>query len=436
MYFWNKEAECMDAGKLRALQSERLVNVVRHAYENVPCYKRKFDDAGLSPDDIRGVDDISKIPFTTKPDFRDNYPFGMFAVPMDQVVRVHASSGTTGKSTVVGYTRNDIANWAELMARTLGAGGTTRGDIVQNAYGYGLFTGGLGAHYGAELIGASVVPISGGNTKRQIQIMEDFGCTVLCCTPSYAVLVGETAVEMGVNIRDFGLRVAFLGAEPWTERMRREIEGALNIDALDIYGLSEVMGPGVSFECMEKSGLHINEDHFIAEIIDPESGEVLPPGEKGELVFTTLTKEALPLLRYRTRDITYLDDTPCSCGRTFHRMHRVMGRTDDMLIIRGVNVFPSQIETVLIEAEGTEPQYLIVVDREKGSMDTMEVWVEVSSGVFSDEVRSLEKLERKITAELQSALGVSLKVKLVEPKTITRSEGKAKRVIDRRELYQ
>lgn len=426
----------MDIGELRALQGERLAEVVRHAYENVACYKKKLDDAGVHPDDIRGLEDIEKIPFTTKPDFRDNYPFGMFAVPMDQVVRIHASSGTTGKSTVVGYTRRDIATWAELMARTLGAGGTTKGDVVQNAYGYGLFTGGLGAHYGAELIGASVVPMSGGNTKRQIQIMQDFGSTVLCCTPSYAVVVGETAVEMGVNIRDFGLRVAFLGAEPWTDSMRREIEAALNIDALDIYGLSEVMGPGVSYECMEKAGLHVNEDHFLAEIIDPESGKALPPGSKGELVFTTLTKEALPLLRYRTRDITYLETERCGCGRTFARMHRVMGRTDDMLIIRGVNVFPSQIETVLMEVEGTEPQYVIVVDRERGSMDTLEVWVEVSADVFSDEVRGLENLERKITAELQSALGVSLKVKLVEPKTIARSEGKAKRVIDRRDLYQ
>jgi phenylacetate-CoA ligase len=436
MHFWNQEAECMDVGKLRALQSERLANVVRHAYDNVPCYKKKFDEAGVRPEHIRGLEDLEKIPFTTKPDFRDNYPFGMFAVPMDRVVRIHASSGTTGKSTVVGYTRSDVATWAELMARTLGAGGTTKGDIVQNAYGYGLFTGGLGAHYGAELIGASVVPMSGGNTKRQLQIMEDFGCTVLCCTPSYAVLVGETAVDMGVNIRDFGLRVAFLGAEPWTDSMRREIESALNIDALDIYGLSEVMGPGVSYECMEKAGLHVNEDHFIAEIIDPESGKALPPGSKGELVFTTLTKEALPLLRYRTRDVTYLEAEPCACGRSFVRMHRVMGRTDDMLIIRGVNVFPSQIETVLMEVEGTEPQYLIVVDREKGSMDSLEVWVEVSPSVLSDEVRGLENLERKITAELQSALGVTLKVKLVEPKTIARSEGKAKRVIDRRELYQ
>ena len=434
MFFWNKEAECLEQSKLRKLQSERLVKTVKHAYSNVQAYKRKFDEVGLKPQDIKGIEDLSKIPFTTKVDFRDNYPFGMFAVPMDEVVRVHASSGTTGKSTVVGYTRGDIATWSELMARTLGAGGTTKGDIVHNAYGYGLFTGGLGAHYGAERIGASVIPISGGNSKRQIQIMQDFGSTVLCCTPSYAVHLGEAAREMGVDMNKLPLRVAFCGAEPWTENMRKEIEASLGIDALDIYGLSEVMGPGVSYECMEKGGLHINEDHFIAEIIDPITGEVLPNGQSGELVFTSLTKEALPLLRYRTRDITYLNDTPCGCGRTFVRMPRIMGRTDDMLIVRGVNVFPSQIESVLMEIEGTEPHYLIVVDRE-GAMDNMEVWVEVSPEIFSDEVRALEGLERKIVAELQSLLGISLKVKLVEPKTIARSEGKAKRVVDRRDIY-
>lgn len=435
MYFWNKDAECMHPDELSALRDWRLVKTVRHAYENVPCYRKKFDEIGLKPDDIKGTKDLHKIPFTTKPDFRDNYPFGMFAVPMDQVVRVHASSGTTGKSTVVGYTREDVATWAELMARTLGAGGTTHGDIVQNAYGYGLFTGGLGAHYGAERIGASVVPMSGGNSKRQIQIMQDFGSTVLCCTPSYATLLGETAAEMGIDMKRLPLRVAFLGAEPWTESMRNQIEQSLSIDALDIYGLSEVMGPGVSFECMDKSGLHVNEDHFIAEIIDPETGRQLPSGSKGELVFTTLTKQALPLLRYRTRDITYLDTTPCACGRTFARMHRVMGRTDDMLIIRGVNVFPSQIEEVLMEIKGTEPHYVIVVDREHGSMDTLEVWVEVSPDLVSDEVRALEQMEQRIARELQSLLGISLKVKLVEPKTIARSEGKAKRVVDRRDLY-
>lgn len=436
MYFWDKEAECMDRAKLRALQSERLRKTVKHAYENVAAYKTKFDEIGLEPEDIKDLDDLPKIPFAVKSDFRDNYPFGMFAVSMDDVVRIHASSGTTGKSTVVGYTRNDIATWAELMARTLGAGGTTKSDIVQVAYGYGLFTGGLGAHYGAERIGSSVIPISGGNTKRQLQIMEDFGSTVLCCTPSYALLLGEAAREAGIDMSKTLLRVGFLGAEPWTENMRREIEASLHIDALDIYGLSEVMGPGVSYECMEKGGLHVNEDHFIAEIINPDTGELLPPGARGELVFTSLTKEALPLLRYRTRDITYLDDSQCPCGRSFARMHRVMGRSDDMLIIRGVNVFPSQIESVLIDIEGTEPHYLIVVDRQPGQMDEMEVWVEVSPELVSDEVRALESLERKISHDLHSLLGISVKVKLVEPKTIARSEGKAKRVIDRRELNQ
>ncbi len=435
MSYWEQDKECLDRERLRKLQSERLANTVRHAYQNVPAYRKKFDEIGLRPEDIRTMDDLTKIPFTTKTDFRDNYPFGMFAVSMEQVVRIHASSGTTGKSTVVGYTRNDIDMWAGMMARTLSAGGTHKGDVVQNAYGYGLFTGGLGAHYGAELIGASVVPISGGNSKRQIQIMQDFGSTVLCCTPSYALLLGETAREEGVNISDLKLRVAFLGAEPWTESMRGEIEASLGIDALDIYGLSEVMGPGVSFECLEKNGMHVNEDHFIAEIIDPNTGEVLPDGQKGELVFTSLTKEALPLLRYRTRDITYLMPGICPCGRTLSKMHRVMGRTDDMLIIRGVNVFPSQIEGVLMEMEGTAPHYIIVVDRKPGMMDNLEVWVEVSPEMISDEVKDMENRERVIQSELMSVLGIAVKVKLVEPKTIARSEGKAKRVIDRRDVY-
>ncbi len=436
MEYWDRDAECIDRGQLRELQNKRLVETVKHAYDNVPGYKVKFDEMGLKPEDIKGIDDLHLVPFTTKTDFRDSYPFGMFAVPMSQVVRIHASSGTTGKSTVVGYTKDDIATWAELMSRTLGAGNVTAGDIVQNAYGYGLFTGGLGAHYGAERIGASVVPISGGNSKRQIQIMQDFGCTALCCTPSYALMLAETAREMGVDSASLPVRVAFLGAEPWTESMRKQIETQLGIDALDIYGLSEVMGPGVSYECMEKSGLHVNEDHFIIETINPDTGENVADGEKGEIVFTSLTKQALPLLRYRTRDISILNNQQCACGRTFTRMNRVMGRTDDMLIIRGVNVFPSQIETVLIETEGTEPHYLIVVDREDSIMDNLEVWVEVSPEFASDEVKVLESMERRISAELHSVLGISLKVKLVEPKTIARSEGKAKRVIDRRDLYK
>lgn len=436
MEYWDQEAECIERGQLRELQDKKLVQTVKHAYDNVATYKAKFDEIGLKPEDIKGVDDLCLVPFTTKSDFRDSYPFGMFAVPMSQVVRIHASSGTTGKSTVVGYTKDDISVWAELMARTLGAGNVTAGDIVQNAYGYGLFTGGLGAHYGAERIGASVVPISGGNSKRQIQIMEDFGCTALCCTPSYALMLAETAREMGVDSANLPVRVAFLGAEPWTESMRKQIESQLGVDALDIYGLSEVMGPGVSYECMEKAGLHVNEDHFIIETIDPETCDNVADGEKGEIVFTSLTKQALPLLRYRTRDISILNNKQCTCGRTFTRMNRVMGRTDDMLIIRGVNVFPSQIETVLIETEGTEPHYLIVVDRGDSIMDNLEVWVEVSPEFASDEVKTLESMERRISAELQSVLGISLKVKLVEPKTIARSEGKAKRVIDRRDLYK
>jgi phenylacetate-CoA ligase len=434
MYYWNKEVECMDLGTLRRLQGERLQQSVARAYENVPFYKKKLDEAGVSPRDIRSIDDITKIPFTTKDDLRDNYPFKLFAAPLEEIVRIHASSGTTGKQTVVGYTRNDIEVWSEVMARTLGAGGTTKGDIVQNAYGYGLFTGGLGAHYGAEKIGASVVPISGGNTKRQLQIMEDFGSTVLCCTPSYALYLGEAAAEQGMDMSKLPLRAGFFGAEPWTDSMRREIEDKLKIDALDIYGLSEVIGPGVSYECMEKAGLHVNEDHFFPEIIDPVTGEQMPDGSKGELVFTCITKEALPLLRYRTRDITFLHDSPCECGRVFRRMNRVLGRTDDMLIIRGVNVFPSQIETVLVDIEGTEPHYLIVVDREPGRMDEMEVWVEVSPSMVSDEVRRLESLEKTIVKELETALGIGLQVRLVEPKTIARSEGKAKRVVDRRDL--
>lgn len=436
MKYWDEKSECMDREQLLLLQGQRLKNTVRTAYENVPAYKKKFDEIGLKPEDINGVEDIEKIPFTGKLDFRDNYPFGLFAVPMSQVVRIHASSGTTGKSTVVGYTKDDISLWAELMARTLTAGGVTAGDIVQNAYGYGLFTGGLGAHYGAERVGASVVPISGGNTKRQIQIMQDFGCTVLCCTPSYALLIAETANEMGIDSRTLPLKAAFLGAEPWTESMRQQIEQLLGIDALDIYGLSEVLGPGVSYECLQKKGLHVNEDHFIIETINPETGEKVAPGEKGEIVFTSLTKQALPLLRYRTRDISILNYDQCECGRTTVRMHRVMGRTDDMLIIRGVNVFPSQIETVLMDIEGTEPHYMIVVDRENSIMDNLEVWVEVSPEFVSDEVKTLENLERKISHELHNVLNISVKVKLVEPKSISRSEGKAKRIVDRRDLYK
>ncbi len=431
---WNEEFETLPREALEALQGRRLRDLVERVYVTVPPYRKKMEEAGVRPEDIKGLDDLKRLPFTTKDDLRDNYPFGMFAVPLERVVRVHASSGTTGKPTVVGYTRRDIETWAELMARTLTAAGVHRGDVVHNAYGYGLFTGGLGFHYGAERIGATVIPISGGNTKRQIMIMKDFGSTVLTCTPSYALNIAEVMEEMGLRPSDLRLRVGIFGAEPWSERMRQEIEKKLQIDAIDIYGLSEIIGPGVSVECIEKKhGLHIFEDHFIPEIINPDTGEVLPYGEEGELVFTTLTKEAFPVIRYRTRDITRLIPEPCICGRTFVRMEKVTGRTDDMLIIRGVNVFPSQIEHVLMSVEGVEPHYQIIVDRE-GALDVMEVQVEVSEEIFSDEIKVLEGLQKRIEQELKDALAVSCRVKLVEPKTIQRSEGKAKRVIDRRKI--
>jgi phenylacetate-CoA ligase len=431
---WNREMEFMAPAELRGLQSQRLTEVVRLVYERVPHYRAKLNAAGVRPDDIRGVEDITRLPFTTKEDLRETYPFGMFAVPMEQVVRIHASSGTTGKQTVVGYTRKDVATWAEVMARTLAAGGTHRGDVVQNSYGYGLFTGGLGAHYGAELIGASVIPTSGGQTKRQVQIMQDFGSTVLCCTPSYALVIGEEAKEMGVDFAALPLRVGFFGAEPWSATMRQEIEAALKVDALDIYGLSEIIGPGVSFECLQKTGLHVNEDHFYPELINPATGAPVPDGELGEVVFTTLTKEGLPLLRYRSRDLSRLLPEPCPCGRSLRRMERVTGRSDDMLIIRGVNVFPSQIEEVLVGIEGTTPNYLLVVDRKPRSMDEMEVQVEVSEQMFSDEVSKLEGLTKRIQTALENVLGLRVGVRLVEPKSLERSMGKAKRVIDRRDL--
>ncbi len=430
---WNSYHETMPRNAIRALQLDRLRATLRRVYDSVPFYRKTFDERGIKPRDINSLDDLAKLPFTTKLDLRDNYPFGFFTVPLEDVVRLHSSSGTTGKPVVVGYTRNDVDLWAELMARTLSSAGTNRGDVVQNAYGYGLFTGGLGVHYGAERIGASVIPISGGHTKRQVMIMQDFGSTILCCTPSYALLIAEVAEEMGVDSRNLELKAGVFGAEPWSEKMRQEIEKRLNIIAIDIYGLSEIIGPGVSAECIERNGLHIYEDHFLPEIIDPETGDVLPYGEKGELVFTTLTKEAFPLIRYRTRDISSLNPEPCLCGRTLVRMERVRGRTDDMLIIRGVNVFPSQIEAVLMEIKGVEPHYQLVVDR-KGALDEMEVWVEVNERIFSDEIKGLEALGRRIREELENVLGITTTVKLVEPKTIQRSEGKAKRVIDKRQL--
>jgi len=431
---WNEEFETMPREALEALQLSRLKKTVERVYATVPFYRKAFDAAGVTPAQIRSLDDLARLPFTLKSDLRDNYPFGLFTVPLHQVVRIHASSGTTGKPTVVGYTARDIDTWSELIARCCASAGVRKGDVLQNAYGYGLFTGGLGLHYGAERLGATVVPVSGGNTRRQIMLMEDFGTTCLTCTPSYALTIASEMEEAKVDRAKLKLKVGIFGAEPWSEGMRKQVEEKLGIDAVDIYGLSEIIGPGVSCECVEaKRGLHVYEDHFIPEIIDPDTGKVLPYGQRGELVFTTITKEAFPVIRYRTRDVSALYPEPCKCGRTHVRMERISGRTDDMLIIRGVNVFPSQIESLLVGMEGVEPHYQMVVRRE-GTMDTLEVRIEVNESVFSDEVKNLERLERKIEKEVKEALGVSAKVKLVEPKTIQRFEGKAKRVIDERKL--
>lgn len=432
--YWNEEYECMSREKLRALQEERLCETVKRVYEKVPFYRTAFQGIGLKPDDIESLDDLKNLPFTTKDDLRDNYPYGLFAVPLSDVIRLHASSGTTGKPTVVGYTRQDIRAWAEVMARALTCCGASKDSKIQNAYGYGLFTGGLGVHYGAELIGASVIPVSGGHTKRQIMLMKDFGTTILTCTPSYALHLSDVMKEMGVSKDELCLEGGLFGAEPWSLNLRSQIEKRLGINALDVYGLSEVIGPGVAVECPVKEGLHIWEDQFLAEIVDPETGEQLPPGSYGELVITTLNKEALPMIRYRTRDITrIIPDERCACGRTHLRIDRFQGRTDDMLVIRGVNVFPSQIEEVLFRISHTEPYYMIYVDR-RDQLDQLEVWVEVSEDVFSDEIRKLESLEREIRKEIEVVLGLNVRVRLVEPKSIERFEGKSKRVIDRRSL--
>jgi phenylacetate-CoA ligase len=434
---YNEEFETLPREALEALQLKRLQQVVQRVYHTVGHYRAAFDDAGVKPDDIKSLADLARLPFTTKQDLRDNYPFGLFAVPMSSVVRLHASSGTTGRATVVGYTKRDIDVWSELMARCFAAAGLNKNDIIHNAYGYGLFTGGLGAHYGAERLGASVIPISGGNTKRQIMILQDFGPTAICCTPSYALNLAEQGRAMGVDMRSLKLRVGIFGAEPWSDKMRDDIESALNITALNIYGLSEVMGPGVSMECIEeRNGMHIFEDHFLTEIIDPDTGAALPYGEEGELVFTTITKEAFPLIRFRSRDITTLSTAPCRCGRTHVRMGRVMGRSDDMLIIRGVNVFPSQIEAVLLNIEGVAPHYQLIVDR-IDTLDTLEVQVEVSERLMDEsagEVRVLQNMERRIVKDMKDYLGISAKVKLVEPKSLQRFEGKASRVIDKRQI--
>lgn len=429
---WNDDFETLPREAIESLQLRRLQQTVERVYATVPFYREAFDQAGVKPKDIKRLGDLQRLPFTLKKDMRDNYPYGLFAVPLEQIVRIHASSGTTGKPTVVGYTRRDIDTWTELMARSFFAAGAHKGDVIHNAYGYGLFTGGLGAHYGAERIGASVIPMSGGNTKKQLMIMQDFGSTVLTCTPSYSLFLAEVAAEEGIDIRKLKLKVGILGAEPWSEKMRLEIESKLNIKAIDIYGLSEILGPGVGIECIEaQNGLHVWEDHFLLEIIDPDTQEVLQDGEKGELVITTITKEGIPLIRYRTRDITRLTREPCICGRTHARIERLSGRSDDMLIIRGVNVFPSQIESVLFNIKGIEPHYQLLVDRE-GTLDTLEVLVEVDEQTFSDEVRKLQLLSGTIQKQIKDLLGVTCKVRLVEPKTLARSEGKAQRVIDKR----
>ena len=428
---WDTKAETMPREQMHALQSERLVDCVKRVYENVAPYRAKMDAAGVKPGDIRSIDDIVKLPFLTKQDLRDNYPYGLFACPMDDVVRIHASSGTTGKQVVVGYTEADLDIWAEVMARTLTAAGATNKDIAHISYGYSMFTGGLGAHCGAERIGAATIPMSVGNTKRQIQVLQDFGSTIICCTPSYALYLAETMEEMGVDPSSIHLKYGCFGAEPWTEEMRAQIESRLHLSAHDIYGLSEVMGPGVSFECDCKNGLHVNEDHFYPEIIDPDTLKPVPYGTPGELVFTCLTKQALPLIRYRTRDIAILNPEKCDCGRTTVRMSKPKGRTDDMLIIRGVNVFPSQVESVLLKFAHVAPHYVLVVDR-VDTLDTLEIMVEMSPEFFTDEVRGIEALEKKIRREVESVLGISAKIRLVEPKTLERTEGKSKHVIDKR----
>lgn len=430
--YYQPEIETASRETIRALQSERLAATVKRVYENVPFYREKMQRAGVRPEDIRSTDDLHKLPFSYKQDLRDTYPYGLFAVPMKDVVRLHASSGTTGKQIVVGYTKNDLAVWNDCCARALTAAGCTADDIVHVSYGYGLFTGGLGLDGGAMRLGATTVPVSSGNTQRQITILRDFGSTILCCTPSYALHIAEVLHDSGFTKDDIKLKAGIFGAEPWTNEMRRQIEEQLGIKAFDIYGLTEVIGPGVGFECSEQTGMHINEDHFIVEVIDPDTGEVLPEGEQGELVFSCITKEAFPILRYRTRDIGVIHRGKCACGRTLVKMTKPRGRTDDMLIIRGVNVFPSQIETVLIE-QGYSANYQIVVDR-ANNFDSIEVQVEISSEVFSDTVRGLSQRSRELAAALKTLLGINAKVTLLEPNAIPRSEGKAVRVIDKRKL--
>ena len=428
---WNKQYECMDRDNLRDLQLTRLKEVVRRVYERLPFYRKKFSENHLHPDALKSLEDLRKFPLTRKSELREGYPFGLFTAPLEKIVEFHISSGTTGKPVVNGYTRKDIQVWSEVMARALACAGTTSKDVVHNAYGYGLFTGGLGIHYGAQLIGAKTIPISGGQTRRQIMIMQDFESTVLTCTPSYALHIAEAAEEIGVDPRKLSLRVGILGAEAWSENMRKEIEAQLGIDALDIYGLTEIIGPGVAQECEAKEGMHIFEDHFLPEIIDPKTGKVLEEGEEGELVLTTLTREGTSLVRYRTGDITQINYQPCDCGRTIARISKIKGRVDDMLIIRGVNIFPSQIENVLLQIEEAEPHYQLILERKRG-LDELTVELEVSPNTFFDEVKRVEKIEVKIEKEIEDALGLRIGVRLVESRTIERSMGKAKRIIDKR----
>jgi phenylacetate-CoA ligase len=430
---WNEPMECMSRDQMRDLQGRRLADMVVRVYHNVEFYRKKMQEIGLEPGDIKTIDDLVKLPFTTKQDLRDNYPFGLFAVPKSEVVRVHASSGTTGKSTVVAYTRKDVDIFSEVVARALCCSGVTKEDTVQVAYGYGLFTGGLGLHYGAEKLGAAVVPISGGNTAKQITLLQDFGSTVLACTPSYAAYLAEAIAEAGIDAAELPLRIGVFGAEPWSQEMRVKIEEGLKIKAFDIYGLSEIIGPGVSNSCEYQNGLHIAEDHFVPEILDPNTLQPVEPGVTGELVFTTITKEAMPLLRYRTRDLSSLNYDPCECGRTSVRMAKIFGRSDDMLIIRGVNVFPSQVESVLLEIPEAKPHYMLIVDRQ-GTMDTLEIQVEIDERYFSDEIVQFNNIRNKIKHKVESVLGISVIISLVEHKTIKRSEGKAQRVIDKRKI--
>ncbi|WP_038057407.1 phenylacetate--CoA ligase family protein [Thermodesulfobacterium hydrogeniphilum] len=432
--FWNKEIECMDEEKLRELQLKKLKEVVKRVYERVPFYKKKFDEKGIKPEDIKTLDDIKYLPFTSKMDMREAYPFGLFAEPLSEIVEVHTSSGTTGKPVVAGYTRKDIELWAELIARSLTMIGVTKDDIIQIAYGYGLFTGGLGFHYGAQKIGATVVPASAGNTRRQIELMKDFGTTVIACTPSYALYLAEYAKEeMGIDPSALKLKKGSFGAEMWTEEMRKEIEKRFGIEAYNVYGLTEIIGPGVAHECPAKNGLHIWEDHFLVEIIDPETGETLPEGQEGELVITSLSREGMPMIRFRTRDITTLHREKCDCGRTLARIERIKGRSDDMIKVRGVMIFPYQIEQAILEVQGVEPHYQIVLTRPH-YLDEIEVQVEMSKEVFSDDVKTIENLRKKLEKRVEEAVGVRVKVTLVEPKSIPRSEGKAKRIIDKRNL--